>query len=105
MSKYIICLSFSSHPSGFSCSSVEQPEFVFSIEQVHSDQPEAAPALTPADTDTPLKSETDLDTPCKVENVGSSSSNAADLFFKLKEKPQELLQLAPEAGDVVPLTG
>lgn len=109
MSKYILgykCLSFNSHPSGFSCSSVEQPEFVFSIEQVHSDQPEAnVPALTPADSDTPLKSETDLDTPCKVENVGSSSSNAADLFFKLKEKPQELLQLAPEAGDVVPLTG
>lgn len=85
---------------------MEQPEFVFSIEQVPSDQPGTkAAALTPADSDTPLKSETDLDTPCKVGNVGSSSSNAADLFFKLKEKPQELLQLAPEAGDVVPLTG
>ncbi|XP_011607021.2 hypoxia inducible factor 1 subunit alpha, like isoform X3 [Takifugu rubripes] len=94
----IVCLNFI-------LSSVEQPEFVFSIEQVHSDPPEAnVPALAPADSDTPLKSETALDTPCKVENVGSSSSNAADLFFKLKEKPQELLQLAPEAGDVVPLT-
>lgn len=85
---------------------MEQPEFVFSIEQVPSDQPQAsAQALAPADSDTTLKSETDPGTPCKVENVGSSSSNAANLFFKLKEKPQELLQLAPQAGDVVPLTG
>lgn len=85
---------------------MEQPDFVFSIEQVHSDQSEAnCPALTPEDSDTTPKSETDPETHGKVENVDSSPSSAADLFFKLKEKPQELLQLAPVAGDVVPLTG
>lgn len=85
---------------------MEQPGVVFSVEQVHCDPSEAnSPALSPAESDTTLKSDSDGKTPGKVENVGSSPSNSAELFFELKEKPEELLQLAPEAGDVVPLTG
>lgn len=85
---------------------MEQPDVVFSVEQLHCDQSEAScPALTPADSDTTQKSDSDPETPGKVENVGSGPSNTAELFFELKEKPEELLQLAPEAGDVVPLTG
>lgn len=85
---------------------MEQPDVVFSVEQIHCDRSEAnSPALTPADSDTTLKSDSDPETPGKVENVGSSPRNTAELFFELKEKPEELLQLAPEAGDVVPLTG
>lgn len=100
------CFPFIYHPSAFSCSSVEQPGVVFSVEQVHCDRSEAnSPALSPAESDTTLKSDSDGKTPGKVENVGSSPSNSAELFFELKEKPEELLQLAPEAGDVVPLTG
>lgn len=90
----------------FSCSSVEHPDVVFSVEQNHCDQSEASsPALTPADSGISLKSDSDPETPGEVENVGSSPGNAAELFFELKEKPEELLQLAPEAGDVVPMTG
>lgn len=100
------CFSFICPPSGFSCSSVEQPDVVFSVEQIHCDQSEAdSPALTPADNDATLKSDSDAETPDKVEDVGSSPSNTAELFFELEEKPNELLQLAPEAGEVVPLTG
>lgn len=85
---------------------MEQPDVVFSVEQIDCDRSEASsPAVTPADSDTTLKSDSDPETPGKGENVGSSPSNAAELFFELKEKPEELLQLAPEAGDVVPLTG
>lgn len=85
---------------------MEQPDVVFSVEQIHCDWSEASSsALTPADSDTTLKSESDPETPAEGENLGSSPSNAAELFFELKEKPEELLQLAPEAGDVVPLTG
>lgn len=85
---------------------MEQPDFVFSIEQVHCDDSEAnSPALTPLHSDTTLKSDSDPSTSSKAENVGSGPSNTAELFLKLKEKPEELLQLAPEAGDVVPLTG
>lgn len=46
----------------------------------------------------------------EVEVEGSSPSgdedgDGAELLLKLKQKPEELLQLAPEPGDVVPLTG
>lgn len=35
-----------------------------------------------------------------------SPGGSAELFMKLKEKPEELLQLAPEAGDaILPLMG
>lgn len=85
---------------------MEHPDVVFSVKQIHCDQSEAnSPALTPADSGISLKSDSDPETPGKVENVGSSPGNAAELFLELKEKPEELLQLAPEAGDVVPMTG
>uniref|UniRef100_A0A8C4H357 PAS domain-containing protein n=1 Tax=Dicentrarchus labrax TaxID=13489 RepID=A0A8C4H357_DICLA len=70
----VVCLNFI-------LSAVEQPDVVFSIEQLRCGQAETH------------------------SDASSSTSSAADLFFKLKEKPEELLQLAPEAGDViVPLT-
>lgn len=82
---------------------MEQPDVVFSVEQVHCDRSGAvSPALTPADSDTTLTSDSDPEASGRVENAGSSPGK---LFFQLKEKPEELLQLASEAGDVVSLTG
>uniref|UniRef100_H3CMV6 Hypoxia inducible factor 1 subunit alpha, like n=1 Tax=Tetraodon nigroviridis TaxID=99883 RepID=H3CMV6_TETNG len=91
----IVCLNFI-------LSSVEQPDVVFSVEQVHCDRSEAS---SPApDGDTALKSDPDPETSGKLGNVGSSPSSSAELCFEPEEKPEQLLQLAPEAGDVVPLT-
>lgn len=85
---------------------MEHPDVVLSAKQIRCGQSEAnSPALTPADSGISLKSDSDPETPGEVENVGSRPGNAAELFFELKEKPEELLQLAPQAGDVVPLTG
>lgn len=82
---------------------MEQPDVVFSVEQVHCDRSEAS---SPApDGDTALKSDPDPETSGKLGNVGSSPSSSAELCFEPEEKPEQLLQLAPEAGDVVPLTG
>ncbi|XP_028320579.1 hypoxia inducible factor 1 subunit alpha, like isoform X2 [Gouania willdenowi] len=75
----IVCLNFI-------LSSVEQQDVVFSVEQTRCGQPKAEQL--------PLKA-------C----VNDEEDNAASLFIKLKEKPEELLQLAPEAGDtVIPLS-
>uniref|UniRef100_A0A4W6FTD9 Hypoxia inducible factor 1 subunit alpha, like n=1 Tax=Lates calcarifer TaxID=8187 RepID=A0A4W6FTD9_LATCA len=99
----VVCLNFI-------LSSVEQPDVVFSVEQTRCGHPSKAealsPALAPAAPDV-CESDSERDaSSSQTEDAGSNPSCAADLFFKLKEKPEELLQLAPEAGDtIVPLTG
>lgn len=91
----------------FFCSAVEQPDIIFSIEQVRCSQQLKAepqsPAITAVDcgTDDMCDSEPEsehLAGSGQPEDAGSNPSSAADLFLKLKEKPEELLQLAPEAG-------
>ncbi len=73
---------------------MEQPDVVFSVEQIRCGEAEAS---SPEDI---CNSDPDS------EDAGSNPSSAVELFFQLKEKPEELLQLAPEAGDaIVPLTG
>ncbi|XP_070762079.1 hypoxia inducible factor 1 subunit alpha, like [Enoplosus armatus] len=99
----IVCLNFI-------LSAVEQPDVVFSIEQIPCGQAEPhSPALAAedygtSDTSDPVSER--LASSCQTEDAGSSPSSAAELFFKLKEQPEELVQLAPEARDaIVPLTG
>ncbi|XP_023266086.1 hypoxia-inducible factor 3-alpha-like isoform X2 [Seriola lalandi dorsalis] len=101
----VVCLNFI-------LSAVEQPDIVFSVEQtrcgqLHKSEP-PSPQLPPEDCETAAACDSDgeqLASSSQTEDAGSSPSSAANLFFKLKE-PEELLQLAPEAGDaVVPLTG
>lgn len=75
---------------------MEQPDVVFSVEQLRHGR--AEPHTCDSDPDSEHLTESS-------QTEDSDSSGAAQLFFELKEKPEELLQLAPEAGDVVPLTG
>ncbi|XP_076590866.1 hypoxia inducible factor 1 subunit alpha, like isoform X3 [Chaetodon auriga] len=99
----VVCLNFI-------LSAVEQPDVVFSVEQIRCDQTDPSPALAPKDCGPSDVCDSDPDderlaSSGETEDVGSNPGSAAELFFKLKEKPEELLQLAPEAGDViVPLT-
>lgn len=74
----------------FSLSGVEQADTVFSVEQ----------------TRTQLKPEKLSVTVAMMEEDELSSSSSSELFHKLKDNPEDLLQLAPAAGDaVIPLTG
>ncbi|KAG7470764.1 hypothetical protein MATL_G00117250 [Megalops atlanticus] len=74
----VVCLNFI-------LSGVEQADVVFSVEQ----------------TQCLLKPKKELE-----EEIDIDIDTSAQLFLKLKECPEELLQLAPAAGDgVVPLTG
>ena len=90
---------------------MEQPDVVFSVEQVRcgrADAPSPVPALEDCKTGDICDSDRDNEGPTassQTDDAGLNPSSTADLFFKLKEKPEELLQLAPEAGEVVPLTG
>ncbi|KAG8001767.1 Hypoxia-inducible factor 1-alpha, partial [Nibea albiflora] len=100
----VVCLNFI-------LSAVEQPDVVFSVEQIRCGQAKThTAALVPEECETPnvdaCKPDGDLlASVTQTEDAASDSSSSADLFLKLKEKPDELLQLAPEAGDViVPLT-
>lgn len=72
------------------CSAVEQPDVVFSMEQIHCAEPHS-----PAPEDCGTNSDPDS------ERLVSSTQtqDAADLFFKLKEEPEEA------GDDIVPLTG
>lgn len=86
----------------FFCSAVEQPDVVFSLEQTRCGR--ADPRLAPEDCGT--SDACDFDPESHSSSAGLDPGGSAELFFKLKENPEELLQLAPEAGDaVVPLTG
>ncbi|XP_047450086.1 hypoxia inducible factor 1 subunit alpha, like isoform X1 [Mugil cephalus] len=93
----VVCLNFI-------LSAVEQPDVVFSVEQtrcgrLNKDEPRSpVPAAEDCGT-----SESDS---AAEDDADSTPGDAADLFLKLSEKPEELLQLAPDAGDAdVPLTG
>lgn len=96
----------------FSCSAVEQPDVVFSVEQIRCGPAKThTPELVPEECGTSdidgCKPDGDLlANGAQTEDAASNSSSSAELFLSLKEKPEELLQLAPQAGDViVPLTG
>lgn len=73
-----------------SSSAVEEADTVFSIEQTRSE-------LTP-----------DKVSVIEVEDSEDemSSSSSDELYHSLKDNPEDLLQLAPSAGDtIIPLTG
>lgn len=93
-------------------STVEQPDIIFSVEQTRCGQLDKAepqsPALPPDDYKTTAVCSSDheqLVHTNETEDVSQSPRSTADLFLTL-EDPEELLQLALEAGDcVVPLPG
>lgn len=103
-----------------SCSGVEEPDLVFSVEQTRCEQlPEAAepqaPQLATKDCETSDISNSNISNSdpdgerlvgsSPTEDAGLNPSSATELFFKLKELPEELFQLAPEAGSTIfPLT-
>uniref|UniRef100_UPI003AAE08CA hypoxia inducible factor 1 subunit alpha, like n=1 Tax=Centroberyx gerrardi TaxID=166262 RepID=UPI003AAE08CA len=107
----VVCLNFI-------LSAVEQPDVVFSVEQTRCGRlPKAEPrspataaedcgTSNPCDPcDPDLKTGQTLCGAGQTEDGGSTPGSAAELFLKLKEQPEELLQLAPESGDaIVPLT-
>ncbi|KAI4878552.1 hypothetical protein NFI96_016749, partial [Prochilodus magdalenae] len=81
----VVCLNFI-------LSGVEEAETVFSVEQTRNELKQEMLTLTIMEVD---DSEDEL----------SSSSSSAELFHKLKDNPEDLLQLAPAAGDtIIPLT-
>ncbi|XP_028276383.1 hypoxia inducible factor 1 subunit alpha, like [Parambassis ranga] len=102
----VVCLNFI-------LSAVEQPDIIFSVEQtrcgrlVKAELPSEAAA--PVDCGSSDGSDSEADSErlaVSSEAKESSPDGSAELFMKLKEKPEELLQLAPEAGDaIVPLMG
>ncbi|XP_031160052.1 hypoxia inducible factor 1 subunit alpha, like isoform X2 [Sander lucioperca] len=104
----IVCLNFI-------LSAVEQPDVVFSVEQIRCGQlPKAepnSPALAPENCGTSDFSDSDpdsehLSSSSQTEDEDLNPSSTAEIFNKLKEKPEELLLLAPAAGDgIVPLIG
>uniref|UniRef100_A0A672GGJ0 Hypoxia-inducible factor 1-alpha-like n=1 Tax=Salarias fasciatus TaxID=181472 RepID=A0A672GGJ0_SALFA len=92
----IVCLNFI-------LSSVEQPDVVFSLEQTHGARPPKAEVRAPEDCGIGVMSDSEAE--LLPEDSAPDGTAAATLFMKLKEQPEELLQLAPDAGDaVVPLT-
>lgn len=81
---------------------------VFSVEQTRCGRlPKAEPCSPALATEDCRTSDSEpLASSAQAEDAGSNPSGATELFFNLKEKPEELLQLAPEAGDaIVPRTG
>ncbi|XP_074535128.1 hypoxia inducible factor 1 subunit alpha, like [Halichoeres trimaculatus] len=94
-----------SHPEAVVClnfilSGVEQPDAIFSLEQIRSSRSPRAEEVPPSDISS-----------SNGERLGSDAalkrtSSATDLFSKLKEEQEELLRVAPAAADtVIPLTG
>ncbi|XP_072548088.1 hypoxia inducible factor 1 subunit alpha, like isoform X2 [Salminus brasiliensis] len=89
----IIYSSKTSQPEAVVClnfilSGVEQADTVFSVEQTRCELKLERPSLPVMEVE---DSEDEL----------SSSSSSAELFHKLKDNPEDLLQLAPAAGDTV----
>lgn len=82
---------------------MEQPDVVFSVEQIRCGQPPKRESQSLS----PMSDRCDPDViDSQAEDEGSNPDEAADLYLKLKENPEELLQLAPEPGDtIVPLIG
>ncbi|MEQ2172250.1 hypothetical protein GOODEAATRI_019183, partial [Goodea atripinnis] len=95
----IVCLNFI-------LSAVEQPDVLFSIEQTSSRLlPKSEPLSQEHAADDSGISDTCESDGEPVGEKDVSSGDVEKLFLKLKEKPEELLQLAPEAGDaIVPLS-
>ncbi|KAM6932935.1 hypoxia inducible factor 1 subunit alpha, like [Xenentodon cancila] len=92
----IVCLNFI-------LSAVEQPGVVFSVEQTRCKHLPKTEPISPEQCGIPDTRESD-GVAGEPEDLDACSS--AQLFLKLKEKPDELLQLAPSAGEaVVLLTG
>ncbi|XP_034723444.1 hypoxia inducible factor 1 subunit alpha, like [Etheostoma cragini] len=89
----IVCLNFI-------LSAVEQPDVVFSVEQIRCGRlPEAEPS-------SPVLVQENCGTLDFSDSDSEHLRSSAELFNKLKEKPEELLLLAPAAGDaIIPLTG
>ncbi|XP_041850142.1 hypoxia inducible factor 1 subunit alpha, like [Melanotaenia boesemani] len=94
----IVCLNFI-------LSAVEQPDVVFSVEQTRCFHLPKMEPLSPGITE-----DSGISDNCESDServIGSSESEAVDrsrsarLFMKLKEKPEEVLQLAPEARDSI----
>ncbi|KAM4590536.1 hypoxia inducible factor 1 subunit alpha, like isoform 1-T2 [Fundulus diaphanus] len=93
----VVCLNFI-------LSAVEQPDVVFSVEQTRCG---VLPKTEPLSPDHAAEDSGISDT-CESdgEPAGEDSSSSVKLFLKLKERPEELLQLDPEAVDAtVPLVG
>uniref|UniRef100_A0A3Q2PYL9 Hypoxia inducible factor 1 subunit alpha, like n=1 Tax=Fundulus heteroclitus TaxID=8078 RepID=A0A3Q2PYL9_FUNHE len=86
----VVCLNFI-------LSAVEQPDVVFSVEQTRCG---VLPKTEPLSPDRAAEDSGISDT-CEsdAEPAGEDSSSSVKLFLKLKERPEELLQLEPEAGD------
>ncbi|XP_042342053.1 hypoxia inducible factor 1 subunit alpha, like isoform X3 [Plectropomus leopardus] len=87
----VVCLNFI-------LSGIEQPDVVFSMEQIRcggvAEAEPLSPALPPEDCVT-------CDSERQTQDAVLIPSSSADLFFRLKEELQEHLQLPPEAGDVI----
>lgn len=73
-------------------SAVEEADTVFSIEQTRGELTEdKVSVIEVEDTE---------------DEMSSSSSSSSDLYHRLKNDPEDLLQLAPAPGDtIIPLTG
>lgn len=94
----IVCLNFI-------LSAVEQPDVIFSLEQIQSSRSPAAdsPAKLHRSSDI---SDCDGEGFCRSQDGGSDPSSSADLCFRLRKEPDALLKPAAAGGDaVVPLTG
>lgn len=76
---------------------------IFSVEQTRSDlQSKAEPPHTPQDSGFSDSCESDGE-PGSAEAQDLDPTSSARLFLKLKEEPDEILQLDPESRDVVVL--
>ncbi|KAK2831392.1 hypothetical protein Q7C36_016478 [Tachysurus vachellii] len=81
----VVCLNFI-------LSAVEEADTVFSIAQTRSDLMEDKLSVIKVDDS-------------EDEMISSSSSSSSELFHRLKDNPEDLLQLAPAPGDtIIPLT-
>ncbi|KAM6958759.1 hypoxia inducible factor 1 subunit alpha, like [Aplochiton taeniatus] len=82
----VVCLNFI-------LSVVEQADLVFSVEQTRSVPEHKAQSESSAPGEASPNNETSPSSPT------GGASDAAPLYFSLKENAEDLLQLAPEAGD------
>lgn len=100
-----------SHPEAVVClnfilSGVEQPDVIFSIEQIRSARSPKAKSDSSEDIPTYDITDSESEHPGSSEAALKRSRSSADLYSKLKEEPEELLQVAPTAGETaISLTG
>lgn len=77
-----------------SCSAVEQPDMVFSVEQTRCS------LLPKTEPSSPERAAEDSGISDTWDSDGEDAGSSAKLLLKLTEKPEELLQL-PDGGDGV----